>query len=1100
VADLSVDEFLKTQPAPSGPPATPAPVGPAAPGDYQAQARQAALRNGLDPDLFVRLIANESSFNANAVSPKGAVGLGQLTPATASSLGVNPRVPAENLDGSARYLKQQLDRFGNYPQAVAAYNAGPGNVQKYGGIPPFPETQNEVAKVAGAAPAVPNAPDSTLPRGPSSPESALSVDQFLATQSQNAPEAPGATPTQQPTDFTGMVGNIARGLVEGAVSPITAAGETGAAILSDPRIGLLPASEQQDHEQKALAAAVQGAAFYGSLFVAGPDGPLASLPLQGILKSAIMGAAAGASYEGISDLPQLVDRKKDFGGYLKDISSASTFGALTGGVLHSVPKALQITTAAAKMSADTVLGAANKVVDAIPGGSDVRTQVAQFGRKMWSSMWDKFFTSGSEVLNKAGLGDLVTKLEDARGAGATLAGKYVAGFYKNIQGLSVDERRLMGYMLDKIDFQNVSQDTIDAYSGGGGRNAEIFQRAWAEADRLRAMGEAIQKTGLELFDPGSQEFHQFILRRSYLPHRFVNPDGFLDDGPIRSLSIKRVMKALNYTQDDAVKWIDDFAGRVAGENDEWLRDPTALRSGANHYMVGRSIGLPGYETDVQDLLPQYYDSAARKITNHAYFGPKNAVESAVQQALFQKGKLGEGLGAQPPQADQGELFSGQETFGGQGMPTTPRGELPQPQTIDDIIKARAAENQKQASADFGIERRYPEAFAQLERVQDPTLKSLSTTILRRQLGALEKQPIGEQALNFAARIEVVTKLALGAIAQPSQMLSGIVRTGFRGSLKNMMASLADDPEALDFALRSGVTLRSVVRESEQSLTGGETDFLKRVYFTQFDSKSRVFGALQGASYAEQQARKMVQVMDNGTLGARQAQKIAGNLQKLGLDAAGIAQRGGWLNEDELLKAAQSVSGDVNFWGDALSLPEFYKSPYGRYITQFKSFGFQQTKLIKDMMIKPAMDWVNSGGERGSLGPLTRFALLMPAGGEVITDLKKWIRARKRTDAPVARVMENIANAAGFGLAYDAFDATQYGMSGSLGLLVGPNISEAGKAMTAVGAAARGQPARLAHYALETGLPAITSLTVPAAAPAVAAVAPALANIVAPAPQ
>lgn len=97
--------------------------------------------------LFRANIAVESGFNPAALSPVGAIGLGQLMPDTAAALGVDPYDSEENLRGSARYLLAQLQTFGSADLALAAYNAGPEAVVKYGGIPPYAETQSHVDKV-----------------------------------------------------------------------------------------------------------------------------------------------------------------------------------------------------------------------------------------------------------------------------------------------------------------------------------------------------------------------------------------------------------------------------------------------------------------------------------------------------------------------------------------------------------------------------------------------------------------------------------------------------------------------------------------------------------------------------------------------------------------------------------------------------------------------------------------------------------------------------------------------------------------------------------------------------------------------------------------
>jgi len=103
---------------------------------------------GVDPRLMFALIAQESRFNPTAVSRADARGLGQLMPGTAAMLGVRDSFDIEqNLDGSVRYLAEQLRTFGKLSLALAAYNAGPGNVRRHGGVPPFSETRNYIRKI-----------------------------------------------------------------------------------------------------------------------------------------------------------------------------------------------------------------------------------------------------------------------------------------------------------------------------------------------------------------------------------------------------------------------------------------------------------------------------------------------------------------------------------------------------------------------------------------------------------------------------------------------------------------------------------------------------------------------------------------------------------------------------------------------------------------------------------------------------------------------------------------------------------------------------------------------------------------------------------------
>ena len=115
--------------------------------DARTLLADAAKLQGLEPGLLEAVAWQESRGRMSAVSVKGALGVMQLMPGTAADLGVRADDLADNIRGGALYLRRQLDRFGSVPLALAAYNAGPGAVMRYGGIPPYRETQNYVANI-----------------------------------------------------------------------------------------------------------------------------------------------------------------------------------------------------------------------------------------------------------------------------------------------------------------------------------------------------------------------------------------------------------------------------------------------------------------------------------------------------------------------------------------------------------------------------------------------------------------------------------------------------------------------------------------------------------------------------------------------------------------------------------------------------------------------------------------------------------------------------------------------------------------------------------------------------------------------------------------
>lgn len=162
---------------------------------YAAEIQAAASRHGIDPALLTGLIRQESNFNPRAQSGAGARGLTQLMPGTAAGLGVtDPFDPAQAIEGGAKYLRQMLDRFGGDPaKALAAYNAGPGAVARFGGIPPYAETQSYVRQVQAYAAQYRASGTSTSPAATALDAGSLAARAALGTTTPTRLTAPIAT-------------------------------------------------------------------------------------------------------------------------------------------------------------------------------------------------------------------------------------------------------------------------------------------------------------------------------------------------------------------------------------------------------------------------------------------------------------------------------------------------------------------------------------------------------------------------------------------------------------------------------------------------------------------------------------------------------------------------------------------------------------------------------------------------------------------------------------------------------------------------------------------------------------------------------------------
>ncbi len=196
---------------------TPGPAPKASTPDYRALATAEATRQGVDPSLVARLITQESAFDPQALSPKGAVGLMQLMPDTAKELGVDPSDPGQNIKGGVTYLKSLLTRYqGDTRKAVAAYNAGPGAVDKYGDVPPFQETQNYVKKVVGET------PDSRWQAGSAAD---WTKGPAPASKAPTAPQTPSAADAFLQAAGMGIPASVQRGVAKGVARTALIPGE-----------------------------------------------------------------------------------------------------------------------------------------------------------------------------------------------------------------------------------------------------------------------------------------------------------------------------------------------------------------------------------------------------------------------------------------------------------------------------------------------------------------------------------------------------------------------------------------------------------------------------------------------------------------------------------------------------------------------------------------------------------------------------------------------------------------------------------------------------------------------------------------------------------
>jgi hypothetical protein len=641
--------------------------------------------------------------------------------------------------------------------------------------------------------------------------------------------------------------------------------------------------------------------------------------------------------------------------------------------------------------------------------------------------------------------DLAAKFERSRQAASLIGADWQTTFAKNMNGLNPMERFAVGKIMEG-DFQPgvlegmIKPDRIAAVSNAAESNTALLQ----------SIKQAAQDAHLVSRSPDGT-LHEFVgIGQNYMPHRIVNTQQFVEDTPVAKEAVQTLIKNPSWAKNNlagvtdaadkqtiAREWIKDFHARMSGENEATATVPGRPSFG---HLMGRNLGLPGYETDLNLVFPQYAEHMSRRIALAGEFGP-------IQQIP--------------------EMISGE---------AAPSAAIP---------------GQLGAPAAVGPRAEYPQAYEAVDAMPDGLRKQIGLEAIDAALGKM-KQPgpllrsVGRPLINW----QVYNKLGWGQLGQFGQIVSDVVPNGFKGITNSLIKAAVKDPETIDFLSRSGAISHGVVRRAEEALTGGANQFLEKTGFTSADLYARAVGALQGKAAAQLAAKDLYQLSkkmtpDAGPLLQKQYGKIAGKLQDLGIDPKDVVTQAGILTKDQFLKAANSNAFKANFWGDALSLPRALNTPEGRFFFQFKSWGYQQAKFIKDTVVKPAM--------RGDYGPLTRWLAGSQLSGEAIADLKAMARQQKRPSGAIARIMQNEAQGSGLGILDDVLGAITRGDAGFYGLAGGPTMGDIASGVEATKELGQGHPKKAERFAIQRGLPLLS----PVIGPGAAMFAPAMANALVP---
>ena len=312
----------------------------------------------------------------------------------------------------------------------------------------------------------------------------------------------------------------------------------------------------------------------------------------------------------------------------------------------------------------------------------------------------------------------------------------------------------------------------------------------------------------------------------------------------------------------------------------------------------------------------------------------------------------------------------------------------------------------------------------------------------------------------ALTANTLTMLSTAGVVQPAQLLNTAAVVGYRNMIKAIGAMTRKNGREWTDAV--GAHFQEVYQDvSGIGKDGVAGWWVRAIGLEQLDKVNRMVSALGGRFYAEDLAKRFVK-----SEGQRGHAKLGELLSKLDIDPVAVLAQGGKLTEEQLGAAAFRVSTNTQFGSTVLDLPVFRNSSYGKLIYQFKPFALQQGEFLRKEVLSPMWQYARSGGKRGSLGPLTRYAVgIGPVGGAIGETLRA-IKGRPAPEDPIWKNLENMALAGSFGLWYDTFRAVGQGPGQFISFFAGPTAGELTNFVARdVPALAQGKPEVIAEHAV-----------------------------------